>query len=183
MYTSVSKDAVFSHLYRLPPSVSVEEGPIHAVSSAAWRLWWCCRWSLRATHLSGRCSSHFHRQGSSPARCGASWLSGHLEHTDGGTHTGPEGRGEATSDREKLRHISNVMVESRVKHLRLHHVRPVESQVKHWAVQVQGVLGVQLLQHSIQNDEGPCSTHTSTDTHTHTPNSSQKNLDLTNHKQ
>lgn len=55
----------------------------------------------------------------------------------------------------------------------------MESQVKDRAIDIQRVLGVQLLQHSIQNDEGPCATHTSTETHTHTPNSSLKTQNLT----
>lgn len=53
-------------------------------------------------------------------------------------------------------------------YLRLHHVRAVEPQVKDGAVDVHRVLGVQLLQHSVQNDEGPCTTHTSTAAHMHT---------------
>lgn len=53
-------------------------------------------------------------------------------------------------------------------YLRLHHVGAVEPQVKDGAVNVHRVFGVQLLQHSVQDDEGPCATHTSTGTHVHT---------------
>ncbi len=51
------------------------------------------------THLCGSCSSHFHKwdKGDSPAHCGASGLSEHHEHTDGGTHTDTVKRGETTS--------------------------------------------------------------------------------------
>jgi len=51
-------------------------------------------------------------------------------------------------------------------YLSLYHVRSVESQVKDATIDVHRVPAVQLLQHSIQDDEGPCATHTSTDTHT-----------------
>lgn len=45
----------------------------------------------------------------------------------------------------------------------------MEPQVEHGAVDVHCVPGVQLLQHPVQDDEGPRTTDTSTDTHTHTP--------------
>lgn len=51
-------------------------------------------------------------------------------------------------------------------YLSLHHVGSMESQVKHGAVDIHRVFGVQLLQHSIQDNESPRSAHASTDKHT-----------------
>lgn len=50
-------------------------------------------------------------------------------------------------------------------HLSLHHVWPVEAQIKDNAVYVCRVLRVQLLQHPIQDDEGSSSAHSGTKTH------------------
>lgn len=48
-------------------------------------------------------------------------------------------------------------------YLSLHHVGSMESQVKHGAVDIHRVFGVQLLQHSIQDNESPRPAHTGAD--------------------
>ena len=47
-------------------------------------------------------------------------------------------------------------------YLSLNHVRSVQAQVEHCAVDVQRVLGVQLLQNAIQDNEGSSAAHAST---------------------
>lgn len=47
-------------------------------------------------------------------------------------------------------------------HLGLDHVRAVQAQVEHGTVDVQRVLGVQLLQNPVQDNEGSGASHAST---------------------